>query len=34
VALILLGNIVILTKRLPVWHATESPGRVEGDKAS
>jgi drug/metabolite transporter (DMT)-like permease len=34
VALILLGNAAILTKRLPVWHAAEAPGRVEGDKAS
>ena len=29
VALILLGNAVILTKRLPVWHAADAPGRSE-----
>jgi drug/metabolite transporter (DMT)-like permease len=34
VALILLGNVVILTKHLSVWHAAEAAGRMERDKAS
>ena len=32
VALILLGNVVILTKRLPVWTTKDRSGRAQPDK--
>jgi drug/metabolite transporter (DMT)-like permease len=34
VALILLGNAVILTKRLPVWHAADAPRREDSFKGN